>query len=441
MKYIRLLLVLLTPMTLFAEEIDHPYAVSDADVVNELTEISHSSEIQSTVFADLEGYLRDMAVGPDGTVYVGITVRMGRGSVTGIMALRDEDNDGYAEVRVPFANDIPGTDLVFHDGYLYFGSKTAIYRFSIPEGEYLPDAPPEVVVDGFLVQRRHDSKTFAIDDNHNLYVNVGAPSNACQFEFRTRGSQGQIPCPQLELQAGIWRFSADELNQIHTEDGMRVATGIRNAIAIEWDPVSEQVYFLNHGRDALNILFPEYFTAEESAILPSEEMHVLTEGENYGWPYTYYDHIQSERMLAPEYGGDGSTVADARYNYPDPIQAFPGHWAPNDIHFYQGDMFPSEFNDGAFVVFHGSWNRAPLPQDGYKVVFVPLDDQRKPMGDWFTVLDGFKGTDALLNPADAAHRPTGMTEGLDGELYISSDHNVDGTDDINGRIWKITTAN
>ena len=170
-------------------------------------------------------------------------------------------------------------------------------------------------------------------------------------------------------------------------------------------------------------------------------MHILREGENYGWPYTSYDHIQSERMLAPEYCGDGSIVVDARYNYPDPIQTFPGHWAPNDIHFYQGDMFPLEFNNGAFVVFHGSWNRAPLPQDGYKVVFVPFDDQRLPTGDWFTVLDGFKGADVLLNPADAAHRPTGMTEGLDGELYISSYHNVDGTYDINGRIWKVTTAN
>ena len=431
MKFIVTLLISFFVIMGHSAEIDHPFAVSENDSTNAVTEIRHSDQLSTTVFADLDGYLRHMAVGPDGTVYVAVTVRMGRGSAMGIYALRDEDNDGHAEIQQAFATDIPGTELLFHDGYLYFGSKTEIYRFTIPEGQYIPSEPPQVVVSGFPVQQRHEAKTFAIDGDHNLFVNVGTPSNTCQFEFRTRGSQGQIPCPQLELQSGIWRFSADELNQDHRRDGVRVATGVRNAMALEWDEETDQIYFLNHGRDALNLLFPDLYTAEESAILPSEEMHILREGGDYGWPYTYYDHLKGARMLAPEYGGNGDIVADPRYGYAEPIIAFPGHWAPNDIHFYKGRMFPDEFHNGAFVVFHGSWNRAPLPQEGYKVVFVPFDENGLPNGDWFTVLDGFKGADILYSPDDAAHRPTAITEGNDGELYVSST--------ISGRVWKITS--
>ena len=128
-----------------------------------------------------------MAMRDDGTLYYALTVRLGRGSNMGVVALRDTDGDGAADVMQRFATEIPGTALQFHDGYLYFGSKTAVYRFAFEGDELVPSAPPEVVVDGFPEQRLHEAKTFAIDDDNNLYVNVGAPSNACMVEFRTRG--------------------------------------------------------------------------------------------------------------------------------------------------------------------------------------------------------------------------------------------------------------
>ena len=410
-----------------AGEVSSAYSVDPAQTIDRALGIRVPPGFRATVFADVEGYGRHMAMREDGTLYYALTVRLGRGSNMGIVALRDTDGDGAADVIERFATDIPGTALQFHDDYLYFGSKTEVYRFAFENGETVPSAPPEVVVGGFPEQRLHEAKTFAIDGGNNLYVNVGAPSNACMEEFRTRGSPGQMPCPQLEWQAGVWRFDADATGQMQSTHGSRFATGIRNAMAMEWSPEHQRLYFLSHGRDALFTLYPEYFTAEESAELPAEEMHVLTEGGDYGWPFTYYDQIQGRRILAPEYGGDGQQTAPPT-RYEEPIANFPAHWAPNDMMFYTGDGLPPRFRDGVFVVFHGSWNRAPLPQGGYKVVFVPFENDL-PGTDWEVFADGFEGRDILEDPADAVHRPTGIEQGPDGELYISST--------VSGRVWRV----
>ena len=412
---------------LWAAQVSSSYSADTGSPVDPDLGVRVPAGFEATVFAQIDGYARHMAVRDDGTLYLALTVRMGAGSTMGIVAMQDTDRDGVADVTEHFAVNIPGTELQFHDGDLYLGSKTAVYRFNFEGDELVPTGEPEIVADGFPDQRLHEAKTFAIDDEHNIYINVGAPSNACMEEFRTRGSSGQLPCPHLDIQAGVWRFDADGSGQNQIDDGERFATGIRNAVAIEWSEEHEQVYFLTHGRDALFSLYPDYFTAYDSAELPSEEMHVLVEGGNYGWPYSYYDHVQGKRLLGPEYGGDGKQESEAGL-YAEPVATFPGHWAPNDLMFYVGEQFPARFRDGAFIVFHGSWNRAPLPQAGYNIVFVPFDGST-PGPDFEVFADGFEGVDLLENPGDAVHRPTGIAEGMDGEIYISST--------VSGRVWQI----
>ena len=410
-----------------AVEVSHSHSVDSSSSIDRDLAIRVPAGFRATVFADIDGYGRHLTVRDDGTVYYALTVRLGRGSNMGIVAMRDTDDDGVADVIERFATDIPGTALQFHDGYLYFGSKTELYRFAFAGDEMVPSGAREVVVGGFPEQRLHEAKTFAIDDDHNIYVNVGAPSNACMEEFRTRGSPGQRPCPQTVVQGGVWRFDADATDQLQGTHGARFATGIRNAMAMRWSDEHQRLYFLTHGRDALLNLYPEYFNAEESAELPSEEMHILTENGDYGWPFTYYDHLQGKRVLAPEYGGDGTEgVEDGMYQ--EPVATFPGHWAPNDMMFYTGDQLPSRYRDGAFVVFHGSWNRAPLPQGGYKVVFVPFEAEL-PGSDWEVFADGFKGADVLEDPGAATHRPTSIAQGPAGDLYISSSGS--------GRVWRV----
>ena len=132
-------------------------------------------------------------------------------------------------------------------------------------------------------------------------------------------------------------------------------------------------------------------------------------------------------MQGPEYGGDGKTAATG--DYKDPLIGFPAHWAPNDLLFHSGTNMPEKYAQGAFIVFHGSWNRMPFEQDGFKVVFVPMRDGQV-TGDWEVFADGFTGAESIKNPANTAYRPTGLAEGPDGAIYI--------TEDKHGRIWKVS---
>ena len=95
-------------------------------------------------------------------------------------------------------------------------------------------------------------------------------------------------------------------------------------------------------------------------------------------------------MLAPEYGGDGGKKVGDCDKFDPPVAAFPAHWAPNDLKIYKGSQFPKAYQGGAFIAFHGSWNRAPGPQGGYNVVFQPLADG-KASGDYVVFADGFAG--------------------------------------------------
>jgi glucose/arabinose dehydrogenase len=156
-----------------------------------------------------------------------------------------------------------------------------------------------------------------------------------------------------------------------------------------------------------------------NANLPAETMYEMKQGDNAGWPYVYYDPIQNKKMLAPEYGGDGKT--EGRGEYKNPAMAFPAHMAPNALLFYTGSMFPEKYKNGAFIAFHGSWNRAPLPQEGYYVAFVPFENG-KPTGKWEIFANGFAGVDVITSTRAAQHRPCGLAQGPDGSLYVSDDN-------------------
>ena len=398
--------------------------LSEDTAVDEDAGIRVPAGFDARVFAQDVGRARHIAVRDNGDVYV-VLRRLNEGS--GIAALRDEDGDGAADQVAYFGEDA-GTGIAIYEDFLYASSDTAIYRYPLPEGEALvPESGPETVVGGFPEQESHASKAFTFDESGSLYVNVGAPSNACQEEDRTLGSPGQEACPLLERHAGIWRFDASKTNQAF-EDGDRFVTGTRNIVAMDWNPLEGELYFVMHGRDQLHDLFPDLYTVEQSAELPAEEFHVVREGANYGWPYTYWDPNANARMVGPEYGGDAQTVADEG-DYRAPLLTFPGHWAPNDLLFYTADAFPEASRGGAFIAFHGSWNRAPLPQSGYNVVFVPFDGA-EPAGEWSVFADRFKGADVLEDEDDAEYRPMGLAQGPDGALYI--------TDSVRGRIWRVT---
>jgi glucose/arabinose dehydrogenase len=295
----------------------------------------------------------------------------------------------------------------------------------VPQGEI------ETVIGGFIDQAQHAAKTFTFDTEGHIYVNIGAPSNACQGESRTAGAPGLDPCPQLDLQSGIWQFDADKLGQVHGQDGKRYNTGVRNAMALDWNHEDDTLYFATHGRDQLSGLWPEIYSHDDNTEMPAESFFRAEEGLDAGWPYTFFDPQSNQRFKAPEYGGKHKELAEAG-KYKDPDIAFPAHWAPNDLVFYDHKTFPKHYHGGAFLAFQGSWNRAPNPQAGYNVVFIPFRDGR-PTGEYQIFADGFEGDVPVMSPRDALYRPCGVAVGPDGALYIS--------DIIRGRIWKVTYQN
>ncbi|MGI9553052.1 MAG: PQQ-dependent sugar dehydrogenase, partial [Aurantibacter sp.] len=226
-----------------------------------------------------------------------------------------------------------------------------------------------------------------------------------------------MPCPILDSAGGVWRFRIDKMMQSYG-DGIRYATGLRNVVGLDWNKQANKLFVMQHGRDMLHTLYPDLYDTKMSADLPAETMYAIEEGDDAGWPYIYYDQNQQKKILAPEYGGDGQK--EGGENAIDPIAVFPAHIAPNALLFYTGDMFPEKYRNGAFIAFRGSWNRAPEPQMGYFVAFVPFENG-EPSGDWEIFADGFAGAEEIAAPGHANHRPTGLAQGPDGSLYVSDD--------------------
>ena len=286
----------------------------------------------------------------------------------------------------------------------------------------------EVVVDGIPLGPGHRARNFVIGSDGALYVNVGSPSNSCQKKDRENESPGKDPCEELATRAGIWRFAANKANQ-HFSPAARYATGIRNGMGLAFGP-DGKLYGTQHGRDQLYANWQKTFPDPKySADNPAEELIQINQGEDFGWPYCYYAMDQKKLVDAPEYGGDGKKI-DRCANKKEPVAVFPGHWAPMSLLFYNGSNFPAKYRNGAFIAFHGSWNRAPEPQEGYRVVFQPMNGSSVG-GDYETFANGFAGVPpAELQPGTAKHRPTGLAQGPDGALYVS--------DDMGGRVYRIT---
>jgi glucose/arabinose dehydrogenase len=361
----------------------------------------------ATVFADHVGAARHVAVSSDGIVYVMI-------SGGSILALRDTNADGHSDLRASFGRS-GGTGVAIRGTDLWADVQSAILRYHLVAGQLQPAGNPDTIVKSLPTGGDHGARNIAIDGSGNLFVNVGSSTNVC----------GQDPCGELTTRAAIWRFNADQVGQAFSS-GERFATGIRNAVGLAVNPGDGRLYATQHGRDDLYQNYSGMFTAQDGAENPAEELVQVNRGDDFGWPYCYYDFRASQVVLGPEYGGDRQKVGRCS-TAKAPLTAFPGHWAPDGLLIYSGTAFPSHYRNGAFVAFHGSWNRAPLPQAGFRVAFVASSGSSL-SSSYETFADGFAGG-TVSDPGAAAHRPTGLAMGPDGALFV--------TDDQAGRIWRI----
>jgi glucose/arabinose dehydrogenase len=354
----------------------------------------------ASVFADDLGHVRHLAVAPNGDVYVNTwssrytDYKNAPGGY--IVALRDANGDGRAEVIHRFGpahhdgTEGGGTGIAVSGGALYVEDGGKIVRYRLQAGALVPQGAPEVILSGLPIEGDDVVHSFAIAPDGAMFVNSGAVTNSCQEHDRTPESPGIAPCPELDLHAGIWRYEANKTDQVFSPTE-RFATGTRNAVALAMQP-NGTLYATLHGRDQLSA---------------SEVFAPVQAEDDFGWPYCDYNPGQGKYVLVPEYRGDGGTKQGECIALKHPRVTFPPNWAPSGMTFYSGSAFPREYRGGAFVAF----------QAGSLVAFVPFGE------------DGALGRYEVFAAA-LAHRPMGVAVSPDGALYVS--------DDLKGRIWKIT---
>lgn len=353
---------------------------------------------------------RHLAVNKQGGLYVKLSkLKDGKG----IIYLKDTNGDGKLEEQNAFG-DYPGTGICIKNGYLYASSNDDVYRYKLnSNGEVINPNEPEKIIAGLVNRNRDNAKSIAVDNNGNIYVNVGSYLSACLVDPNSKKAPN--PCPLLDSVGGIWQFKTNKLNQQY-KDAVHYATGFKNSVGLDWNNKTNSLFILQHGRDQLHDLFPEYYTTEQADLLPAETMYEIHKGANGGWPYVYYDHFQHKKILSPEYGGDGKTTGGE--NAMDPLVAFPAHLGPNGLLFYSGNKFPQKYQNGAFISFHA---KSAELQKGYFVAFVPFKNG-KPSGKWEVFADGFiDGNDQ--------HKPCGLAQAPNGSIYVS--------DDARGTIYRI----
>jgi glucose/arabinose dehydrogenase len=393
---------------------------------------------EALVVVDSIGPARHLAVNDNGDIYVKLTYNDAMNGAGGTVGLRDLNGDGRADSIVYFGEykDVGNSavGMTIHDGYLYTSTVRQVLRNKLTPGKLVPESKTEVMLtdeDENVENNWHTTKPVAFDNNGYMYVPFGSPSDACQDmkaygPVGIPGGHGLDPCPELETHAGIWRFRADKLNQ-KQKDGVRFSTGIRSVVGMQWNARDKNLYAVMNGIDNFHTIYPKLYSAWQAAVLPAELLIKVKEGSNFGWPYAYFDHMQGKNVLQPGYGGDGKIIGRASH-FDIPVMGFPGHWAPMDVLFYDGDQFPERYKNGAFVAFHGSTDRSPYPQAGYIVCFIPFENGGA-TGKVEIFADGFTGVDTVVNRSDARYRPLGLATGPDGSLLISVSNL--------GKIWRV----
>jgi len=331
-----------------------------------------------TVFAENVENARSLALGPEGTVFVG--------SRTGdkVHAVVDRDGDHIGERVVVIASGLDQPNgLAFRDGALYVATASQVLRFDDIEARL--DAPPAaVVVRDSLPNPNagHTWKVIAFGPDDLLYMSVGAPCNVC------------LSSPMAST---ILRMRPDgsELEVF--------AEGVRNSIGFDWHPETGELWFTDNGRDGLG------------DDVPSDELNVAWEpGLHFGFPFCHQGDVAD-----PEFGTQRACSTTE-----PPVQRLGAHVAALGMTFYTGSMFPESYRNSAIIALHGSWNRT-VP-NGYRVMVAHTEGRRvtgyEPFLDGGFLPNRDSGAPGgWAATSAAAGRPVDVLQMPDGSILISDD--------------------
>lgn len=319
------------------------------------------------VYAENVPNARQMALSPQGTLYVG---SRDEGKV---YAIRDDNQDGKADHVFTIAKDLNlPSGLTFFKGALYVAEVSKIWRYDGIEGAWQNPPKPVLVTDDLPTERHHGWKFIAFGPDEKLYVPVGAPCNVCESED--------------PIFATIFRMNADGSGR------EIVAKGVRNSVGFDWHPKLKTLWFTDNGRDLMGEDLP-----------PDELNQVTAQGQHFGFPYCHAGEISD-----PEFGKKQPCSA-----FQKPAQKLGAHVASIGMRFYTGMQFPEAYHNQVFIAEHGSWNREK--KNGYRVSVVKLNEKGEAIH-YEPFVDGFmRNEETYGRPADVLVMP-------DGSLLISDDY-------------------
>ncbi|MCB2379920.1 PQQ-dependent sugar dehydrogenase [Hymenobacter sp. BT635] len=360
----RLLPVLLLAPLALAFSPDRPNAPADAN----LAKIKLPAGFTITYFAQGVKSARELAVGPDGTVYVGTKDDK-------VYALPDRNKDGRADEVVTIATGLNAPNgVAVRNGALYVAEINRVVRYD-NIAKTLKQKPKPVVVYNQLPNKDwHGYKYIAFGPDGKLYIPVGAPCNSCE--------------PEEPIFGTINRMNADG-SGFET-----VAKGVRNTVGFDWSPVDKAMWFTDNGRDQLG------------DNLPADELNrAAAPGLHFGFPYFFAGDVAD-----PEFSA-GKTAA----TYTKPARKLGPHVAALGMKFYTGKQFPAQYRNQIFIPEHGSWNRSS--KIGYRISLVKLDASGKQATSYETFADGW------LQGKTSWGRPVCLLQLPDGSLLLSDDQN------------------
>ena len=382
-----------------------PLRAQTLDCSGHFTQLTVPSGFCVRVFADSVGPVRQVVIHPTGQVVAALNTS------PGLIRLRDTNGDGRADEVVRFGPHQAGTGVTWRAGWLYFAADGGVVRYRWPADAQAPDTTGEWIVNNLPVGAygsAHTMKGIAVGTDGMVYVSIGSATDNCQVQDRVHLSIGRWPCGELETRAGVWRYSPPA--RAGGEWGAkRFATGLRNSEALAFDPNTGRLWGATHGRDWINRVWdwPDSLGANQ----PAEMLELLVENGDYGWPYChgFWDRAVTKLVKAPEYATETSINCSAKN---PPVMGFPGHWAPMAIAVVN-TAAAGVPRPGLFIAFHGSRSRAPLPETGHFLVFLPLDESGHPAGTFRPILSSTAPPGTL--------RPTGVAVSVTGGIYVTDD--------------------
>jgi hypothetical protein len=223
------------------------FGVDNGQIVNRF--FGHTNDVNSVVF--LPGDRNILSASDDGTL------RLWSLDTGAEIHRFDGHTQGVNQVGIVADGTGSTTGVALHNGYLYLAHPKTIERYKMTPGQLKPTGAPEIVVKDLPPDSpQHNDKGLTFDGKGSLYINVGAPSNACQQPDRRPGVKGVDPCPILEKHGGVWKFDENKPGQTQ-ETGTRFATGLRQFPAITWHDGA--AYIVMNNRDQLDVFWPSHF--------------------------------------------------------------------------------------------------------------------------------------------------------------------------------------